>query len=170
MLDREEKDPFQAKMKRLFVLEKFAFVDKDGLIYTSLGPQTDIDQYQFDYLTLSGPEISIKNLQSEDKNVIIAVPVRMYFQGKELLVCFMEIDMREMLSGVSMDAQEDGATFCNMYTSDGIALSKEMKKRLLTYVEIAGKPVLQHPDDVNYVDMYDEFYDELLASKANETY
>ncbi len=53
--------------------------------------------------------------------------------------------------------------------SDGIALTKDIKKRLLTYVEKSGKPVLQHPDDDNYVDMYDEFYDELLASDANET-
>ena len=121
--DLEHLQAYQARMKRLFVLEKFAFVDTDGLIYTSLGMQTDIDQYHFDYLTLNGPDISIKNLDSEDKKVIIAVPVQMTFQGKELVVCFMEIDMKEMLSGVSMDAQENGATFCNMYTSDGIALT-----------------------------------------------
>ncbi len=121
--DMEHLQAYQAKMKRLFVLEKFAFVDTDGLIYTSLGTQTDIDQYKFDFHTLSGPEISIKNLKSEDKQVIIAVPVHMSFLGKELLVCFMEIVMREMLSGVSMDAQEGGATFCNMYTGDGIALT-----------------------------------------------
>ena len=121
--DLEHLQAYQAKMKRLFVLEKFAFVDTEGLIYTSLGMQTDIDQYQFDHLTLDGPEISIKNLESEDKKVIIAVPVHMAFQGKELVVCFMEIDMEEMLSGVSMDAQEGGATFCNIYTSDGIALT-----------------------------------------------
>ena len=121
--DLEHMQAYQTHMKRLFVLEKFAFVDTDGLIYTSLGMQTDIDQYHFDYLTLDGPDISIKNLESEDKKVIIAVPVHMSFQGKELVVCFMEIDMKEMLSGVSMDAQEDGATFCNIYTSDGIALT-----------------------------------------------
>ena len=114
---------YQAKMKRLFVLEKFAFVDEDGLIYTSLGTQTDIDQYPFDYRSLTEPEISVKNLKSTDKKVIVAVPVRMSFQDKELVVCFMEIDMKQMLSGVSMDAQEDGATFCNIYTSGGIALS-----------------------------------------------
>ena len=121
--DLEHLQAYQAKMKRLFVLEKFAFVDRDGLIYTSQGTQTDIDQYQFDYLTLEGPEISIKNLESEDKKVIIAVPVHMSFQDRELVVCFMEIDMREMLSGVSMDAQEGGATFCNIYTSGGVALT-----------------------------------------------
>ena len=121
--DPEHLQAYQAKMKRLFNLEKFAFVDSDGLIYTSLGMQTDIDQYQFDYQTIDGPEISIKNLKSEDKKVIIAVPVHMSFQGKDLLVCFMEIDMEEMLSGVSMDAQEGGATFCNIYTNEGIALT-----------------------------------------------
>ncbi len=105
---------YQAKMKRLFVLERFAFVDTDGRVYTAQGIQTDIDQYRFDYHSLSGPEISVKNLESEDKKVIIAVPVNMSFQGRELVVCFMEIDMKEMLSGVSMDAQKNGATFCNM--------------------------------------------------------
>jgi hypothetical protein len=63
---------------------------------------------------LSEPEISIKNLQSEDKKVIIAVPTEhIPFNGDELVVCFMEIDMDEMLSGVSMQGQEGGTTFCN---------------------------------------------------------
>ena len=121
--DMEHLQAYQAQMKRLFVLEKFAFVDEDGLIYTSLGTQTDIDQYRFDYQTLDGPEISVKNLETEDKKVIIAIPVDRTFRGKKLRVCFMGIDMDEMLSGVSMDAQEGGATFCNMYTSDGVALT-----------------------------------------------
>ena len=114
---------YPAKMKRLFVLERFAFVDSDGLIYTSLGTQADIDQYQFDHLSLDGPDISIKNLDSADKKVIIAVPVQIEFEGKRLVVCFMEIDMDEMLSGVAMAAQGNGATFCNIYTNDGVALS-----------------------------------------------
>ena len=57
--DLEHLQAYQAKMKRLFVLERFAFVDADGLIYTSQGTQTDIDRYQFDYRTLDGPEISV---------------------------------------------------------------------------------------------------------------
>ena len=121
--DMEHLQAYQARMKRLFVLEKFAFVDSDGLIYTSQGTQTDIDQYQFDYLSISKPEISVKNIDSEDKNVIIAVPIDLSFLDKQLVVCFMEIDMKDMLSGVSMDAQENSSTYCNMYTSDGIALT-----------------------------------------------
>ena len=115
---------YQAKMKRLFTLQKFAFIDENGLIYTSLGTQTNISEYGFDYRSLEGPEVSIKNLKQPDKTVIIALPVdRIPFQGENLVVCFMEIDMKDMLAGVSMQAQKSGSTFTNIYTADGIALS-----------------------------------------------
>ncbi len=121
--DLEHLQAYQTRMKRLFRLEKFAFVDTEGRIYTSLGMQEDIDTYGFDYRTLQGPEISVKNLESEDKKVIIAVPVQKTLQGNELRVCFMEIDMDEMLSGVSLDVQTNDSTFCNIYNKNGIALT-----------------------------------------------
>ena len=114
---------YQARIKRLFTLEKFGFVDEQGLIHTAAGILTNIDEYPFDYKTIAGPEISIKNLNTVNKLVEIAAPVAIPFQDIELVVCFMEIDMEEMLSGVSMQSKEDGATFCNIYTKDGIALS-----------------------------------------------
>ena len=43
------------------------------MIYTSLGTQTNIDEYSFDYLSLKSAEISIKNMKSADKTVIIAL-------------------------------------------------------------------------------------------------
>ena len=54
---------YQAEMKALYKLEKFAFVDSNGLIYTSLGTQDNIDEYSFDYTNLTAPEISIFNLK-----------------------------------------------------------------------------------------------------------
>ena len=121
--DVEHLQDYQARMKKLYKLEKFAFVDSKGLIYTALGPQDNIDEYDFDYKTISEPEISILNLNTIDKKVVIAIPVDIPFNGDNLKVCFMEIDMEEMLSGVSMESGENNATFCNIYTSDGIALS-----------------------------------------------
>ena len=121
--DNAHLEAYQVKIKRLFHLERFAFVGSDDLIYTSTGPREEIDQYHFDYAALEGPEILVENLDGAEKKVIIAVPTQIQFSGVELLACFMQIDMREMLDGVSMDAQEDGATFCNIYTSEGIALS-----------------------------------------------
>ncbi len=121
--DKAHLEAYQSRMKHLYNLDKFAFVDTDGLIYTSLGTQTNINEYTFDYRTISKPEISVLNLDTRDKKVVIAVPINIPFNGKALSVCFMEIDMKVMLAGASMDSGGDGATFCNIYTNQGVALS-----------------------------------------------
>ena len=115
---------FQAKMKKLYGLEKFAFVDEDGLIYTSLGTQDNIDEYGFDYQSLAGPEVSVKDAGDGGKKVIIAVPLDgIPFMGHELGVCFMEIDMKEMIEGLSIQTDHEDATFCNLYTAGGVPLT-----------------------------------------------
>ncbi len=125
--DLDHMRAYQRKMKQLFHLDRFAFVDTDNLVYTAdEGIQNDIDEYSFDPQTLDGPEISIKNVNSPEKQVIIAVPVRdrnLCIDGKQLVACFMEIDTDVMLKGVSMASQDNGVTFCNIYTSGGIALT-----------------------------------------------
>lgn len=115
---------YQERTKKLFNIEKFAFVDEDGLIYTSKGTRDDIDSYAFDHRTIAEPEVSVKGLDGADRKVVIAVPTRgRTLEGKELVVCFMEIGMEEMLGGLSMKSQENDATFCNIYTAGGVALS-----------------------------------------------
>ena len=122
--DLEHLQAYQARMKKLYTLEKFAFVDTGGRIYTSLGMQDNIGDYHFDPNTLTGPEISVLNINSGDKKVIIAVPVDAFsLQGEKLIACFMEIDMDEMLKGISLQSADEGITFCNIYTKDGVALS-----------------------------------------------
>ena len=73
--DKKHLEEYQTRMKQLYHLDKFAFVDTDGLIYTSTGTQDNIDEYSFDYRTLAEPEISIFDPESTEKRVIIAVPV-----------------------------------------------------------------------------------------------
>ena len=118
---------YQRRMKLLFSLEKFAFVDAEGLIYTADdGILDEMDQYAFDARTLTGPEISIRNLPESKKHVVIAIPIReqkLSIEGHSLIACFMEIDMDVMLSGVSVTAQNSESTFCNIYTREGVALS-----------------------------------------------
>ncbi len=121
--DVEHLQNYQAKMKRYFDLERFAFVDEDGNVYTALGVKKDTDQYDVDFFSLEDVDISVKNLHDEDKKVVIAQPVDLYVGGEELIACFMEIDMDEMLAGVSMQSQETDATFSNMYTNDGVSLT-----------------------------------------------
>ena len=124
--DEEHLQEYQAKMKKFFHLEKFAFVDEDGVIHTSMGLRYDIDRYSFDFHTIKGAEISIKNLKQKDKTVIIAQPVDLNLAGKKLVACFEEISMEEMLSGVSMHSRKTDATFSNIYTSTGVALTDQI--------------------------------------------
>ena len=121
--DKAHMEAYQSRMKQLYHLDKFAFVDTDGLIYTSTGTENGIEEYSFDYRALSEPEISVLNPESPDKRVIIAVPVHILFEGKTLSVCFMSIGIQEMLSGVSLTTNTDNATFCNIYTVGGTALT-----------------------------------------------
>ena len=143
--DMEHLQAYQARMKKLFRTEKFAFVDSNGLIYTALGPETNIDDYDFDYKTISEPDISILNPESLEKKVIIAVPVdHIPFEGEEFVVCFTQIDMNEMLEGLSMSSGSEDSTFCNIYTSDGIALTNTVLGGLS--VEDNLLEALQHAD------------------------
>jgi signal transduction histidine kinase/DNA-binding response OmpR family regulator len=124
LVNVEQLQTYQARMKQIYNLDKFAFVNTDGIIYTSRGTRTDIDKYNFDFNNITGPEISINNLDSGNKKVIIAMPVdRLPFEGKHLVVCFMEIDMDIMLRSLSLQGENNNTTFCNIYTREGVALT-----------------------------------------------
>ena len=92
--DTEHMQAYQRRMRHLYDLDKFAFVDSSGLIYTADGTQNNISDYAFDYTTIEEPEISILNLDSPDKKIVIAIPVDLLFNGVKMQVCFMEIDMK----------------------------------------------------------------------------
>ena len=157
--DEEHLQTFQARLKKLYKLGKFAFVDSNGIIHTANGKQDNIGDYHFDYKTISKPEISIFNLKSADKKVIIAIPVEGLSVGNEKLsACFMEIEMEEMLQGVSMHSNKDAATFSNIYTKDGIALSNTVLGGLA--VEDNLLEALQHADfeeEYSYEDIESHF-------------
>ncbi len=160
--DLEHLQAYQSRIKRMYDLEKFAFVDEDGLIYTALGMQTNIRDYQFDYQTLSEPEVSILNVHSPQKKTVIAVPVDLRLGDARLCVCFMEIDMDEMLSGASMGAGEEGATFSNIYTYKGVALSNTVLGGLA--VEDNLIDAMRHADyEGEY--SYDRFVDEFTSRR-----
>ncbi len=140
----ERLQAYQARMKQFYNLEKFAFVDVNGLIYTSRGTRTDIDKYPFKYGEITDPEIAIKNPDSTDKKVIIAMPVdRLPFNGTNLVVCFIEFDMNKMLENISLQSGGNNTTFCNLYTNTGESLTNAVlgglagEKNLLAALENA---------------------------------
>ena len=120
----EKLQDYQSRMKQLYSLDKFAFVDSNGVIYTSKGTRNDIDSYPFDYKNLTENKISVKNVNGNNKKIIVAMPAdNLPFMGKNLVVCFMEIDINRMLNAVSLQVTGNGTTFCNLYTKDGISLT-----------------------------------------------
>ena len=122
--DLEHLQAFQARMKKLYTVEKFAFVDADGLIYTSLGTLDNIDEYDFDYGALAEPKVFIKDMLSTDKKVVIAIPIEhIPFSGETLVASFMEIDMDVLLDGLSLQSDANGTTFCNLYARSGRSLT-----------------------------------------------
>jgi hypothetical protein len=48
--------------------------------------------------------------------------------------------------------------------SDAVCITPGTGKRLLNYIEKQEKLTLHHPEDDNYVDLYDEFYDQLIET------
>ncbi|MBQ7529194.1 response regulator [bacterium] len=121
--DESHLKDYQSRMKYTYGLEKFAFVDTEGLVYTSEEIKKYTNDFNIDYKKLSTPQIYILNLGSANKKVIIALPVDVKFNEKSFCVCFIQIDMEEMLSVVSITTNDAEATFCNIYAQNGTALT-----------------------------------------------
>ena len=121
--DMKHLQTYQKRMKQLYGLDKFAFVNGDGLIYTAEGTRNDIEKYGIKYKVISKPFISVIEEDGE-KKVIIAIALKgKSFQGKKLKAAFMEFSMDEMLKGFSMQSGRNDVTFCNIYTEEGEALT-----------------------------------------------
>lgn len=157
--DLDHFQEYQRRIKSLYKLEKFAFVDESDTIYTSQGQQTNISEYQFDH-NLTETKISIFNLNTSEKKVVIASPTNKYFGSTHLTVCFMEINMSEMLKGISVSSDNPNAvTFCNIYTSDGVALTDMVlgglssDKNLFDALKNAS-----YSNGYSYESIYDDFH------------
>ena len=122
--DDTHRQAYQKRMKALYNLDRFAFVGASGTIYTSTGKSDDKGLYSLDFSTITGPEISVRVTEDGARKVVIATPItHRDFLGDTLVVCFMEIDMKQMLHGVSMQSGNEDITFCNIYTSQGDPLT-----------------------------------------------
>ena len=123
---------YLGRMKQLYNVERIAFVDETGLIYTSRGTRTDIDLYPFNYANMTESVVAVKNAEGASKKVIIAMPMdRLQFQGTHLVVAFIEMDMTRMLSAISLQTDNNNATFVNLYSADGQSFTNLVLGKLL---------------------------------------
>lgn len=128
--DLEHMRAYQRRIKRLFDLERFAFTDAEGMVYTAdEGVVPGGDQYRAAQLKSGAPSIFLRTAEDGERKVVIAVETRgrdITVEGKTMETCFMEMSMEALLRGASMITQESSATFCNLYTHDGSPLSEKV--------------------------------------------
>lgn len=159
MNDTTHLQAYQTRIKQIYSLEEFAFVDANGLILTSGGALTDIDLYGFNYRNISDTDISIKEEEDGTTKVVIAVPVSdLKFNGVAITSCFVEVDMSVMLEGVLLEPGNNDTTFSNIYTKDGEALT-DMPFGSLTNKEnlLEELATAKYAEPNSFLDVKDDF-------------
>ncbi|MEY8338785.1 response regulator [Lachnospiraceae bacterium 62-35] len=116
---------FLGKVKRLYGVDKFALVNENGIVYTEESTASGLSRYSFFSEELTEPVISISNLYGAKKQVILAIPIKdISFRGSEMKVCFIQINIDEMLSSLTLQAS-DNETYCNLYYCNGESLTND---------------------------------------------
>ncbi len=116
---------FLGKVKKLYGVDKFAFVDENGIVYTQHSTTSGLSRYGFLSEELTTPVIHTQNLYGAKKQVILAIPVEdVFFQGVRIKICFIQINISEMLSSLTLQTN-DNETYCNLYYRNGESLTND---------------------------------------------
>ena len=116
---------FLGKVKKLYGVDKFALVDENGIVYTEHSTTSGLSRYSFLSEELTEPVIHTSNLYGARKQVVLAIPVEgISFFGAQIKVCFIQVNIDEMLSSVTLQTS-DNETFCNLFYRNGESLTSD---------------------------------------------
>ncbi len=116
---------FLGKVKKLYGVDEFALVDEEGMVYTDHSTVPDLNGYSFLTEEIQDRVISTSNLYGVKKQVVLAIPVEnVIFQGIQIKMCFIQININEMLSSLTLQAS-DNETYCNLYHRNGESLTND---------------------------------------------
>ena len=145
---------FLGKIKRLYSMDKFTLVDENGIIYAEHSTVSGLSRYSFLADGLTEPVINTPELYREKKQVILAAPVEgIYFQGARITACFIQLNIDDMLSSLTLQTNDDD-TYCNLYYRNGESLTNDDFGYLT-----AGKNLLSALGDADMEDgsSYEQF-------------
>ena len=112
------------RMKRCYNLNKFALVDENGYIYTDHSTATALSMYPFLEDGLKEHYMGTSDIYGLKKQLIIANPVRdVEFQGAKITACFMELDIQNMFSSLTLNSVQTDVYY-NIYYKNGESLTK----------------------------------------------
>ncbi len=162
---QEELRSILGMVKRLYGVDKFALVDENGIVYTEHSITSGMSRYPFLSGELTKPLIRTTNLYGAKKQVLLAVPVTgLMFQGTRMKVCFIQINIDEMLSSLTLKTSKN-ETYCNLYYRNGESLTDDdfgnlkAGKNLLTALEDA---------DMNEGFQYDQMVKDFTQGKEGQ--
>lgn len=163
---QETLQEFLGKMKKLYGVDEFALVDEKGIVYTEHSISSGIGRYDFLTEELTEPVFDTANLDGERKQAVIAAPVEnVSFQGSQIKVCFIQINIDEMLISLSSQTK-DSETYCNLYHRNGEDLSNNDFGNLKSGTNILS--ALQDAD-FNAGYSYEQMKDDFMNGRAGES-
>ncbi len=160
LASQESLREFFRRVKKLCNINRFAFVDENGIVYTEFDTESGIGKYSFLSEKVTEPLISTENLYGEKKLVVLAIPVEdITFQGARIESCFIQLDIEQMLS--SLASQTDyNESYWSLYHRNGNNLTNNDFGNLK-----AGTNLLT---ELKNADIYNGFsYEQLADDFAN---
>ena len=152
---------FLGRTRKLLGVDKFVLVDENGIVYTQRSTASGLSRYSFLAGELTGPTISTLNLYGAKKQAVLAIPVEgIFFQGAEIRVCFIHIDIDAMLSSLTLQTSGE-ETYYNLYHRSGEGLTNASFGRLQ-----AGENLLSALKDADMEGLsYSQVEDDFAAGR-----
>ena len=114
---------YLGRIRHLYGVEKFSFVDQDGLVYTAHSTSTGKSRYPFLAQGLSEPLVTTVLNYGGEKLLFIAIPVYgIEFDGKMITSCFAQVNIDQMVRSMTFRA-DNMETYFNIYLKNGESLT-----------------------------------------------
>ena len=114
---------YLGRIRHLYGVEKFSFVDQDGLVYTAHSTSTGKSRYPFLAQGLSEPLVTTVLNYGGEKLLFIAIPVYgIEFDGKMITSCFVQVNIDQMVRSMTFRA-DNMETYFNIYLKNGESLT-----------------------------------------------
>ncbi len=114
---------YLGRIRRLYGVEKFSFVDEDGLVYAAHSTSTGKSRYPFLAQGLYEPLVTTVLNYGGEKLLFIALPVNgIKFDKKKIVACFAQVNIDQMMQSMTLRA-DNMETYFNLYLKNGESLT-----------------------------------------------
>ena len=114
---------YLGRIRRLYGLEKFSFVDEDIQVYTAHATSSGKSRYPFLEKGLSEPLVTTVLNYGGEKLLFIAVPVSgIEFNNKNIIACFAQVQIDQLVRSMTFRA-DNMETYFNLYLKNGESLT-----------------------------------------------